>query len=106
MILTLRQFEILAAAADAATFSAAARNLGISQPSLSESVRRIERETKLTLFERTTRSLKLTDDGRRLASIAREMLRDFTHALDQITKAVDERHGQISVAALPSIACA
>jgi hypothetical protein len=33
-------------------------------------IRRIERETGLVLFERTTRSLKLTDDGRRLAAIA------------------------------------
>jgi LysR family carnitine catabolism transcriptional activator len=77
MNLTFRQMEILVAAAEAATFSAAAKKLGISQPSLSESVSRIERGWPL-LFERTTRSLKLTEEGRRAAAIARELVQDFT----------------------------
>lgn len=47
MNLTFRQMEILVAAAEAATFSAAAKKLGISQPSLSESVSRIERAAGL-----------------------------------------------------------
>ncbi len=81
-------------------FSAAAKSLGISQPSLSKSIRRIERETGLILFERTTRSLKLTDDGRRLAAVAREVLRDVRHALDQMTAG----SGRLTIAALPSIA--
>src|SRR5687767_7308863 len=102
MNITLRQCEVVLAAAEAATFSAAAKNLGISQPSLSESIRRIERETGLILFERTTRSLKLTDDGRRLAAVAREVLRDVRHALDQMTAG----SGRLTIAALPSIACA
>jgi DNA-binding transcriptional LysR family regulator len=76
MNLTFRQMEILVAAAEAATFSAATK-LGISQPSLSESVSRIERGWPL-LFERTTRSLKLTEEGRRAAAIARELVQDFT----------------------------
>jgi DNA-binding transcriptional LysR family regulator len=77
MNLTFRQMEILVAAAEAATVSAAAKKLGISQPSLSESVSRIERGWPL-LFERTTRSLKLTEEGRRAAAIARELVQDFT----------------------------
>src|SRR5690349_4430936 len=85
MNITLRQCEIVLAASETATFSAAAKSLGISQPSLSESIRRIERETGLVLFERTTRSLKLADDGRRFAAVAREVLRDVRHALDQMS---------------------
>ena len=64
MNLTHRQLEILIAAAESESFSAAAQRLGISQPSLSESIRRIEREIGAPLFERTTRSLKLTAEGR------------------------------------------
>ena len=106
MNLTMRQFEILAAAADAATFSAAARQVGISQPALSESIRRIERELGRTLFERTTRSLKLTDDGRRAAAIAREAVQDFRRATERLSASADDGHGRIVIAALPSIACA
>ena len=71
MHLTVRQLEILVAAADAATFSAAARSLGISQPSLSEAVRRMENELGARLFERNTRSVVLTADGRHTVAIAR-----------------------------------
>ena len=72
MTLTHRQFEILIAAAEAESFSAAAQRRGIYQPSLSESIRRIEREIRALLFERTTRSVKLTPEGRRAAAVARE----------------------------------
>jgi LysR family carnitine catabolism transcriptional activator len=106
MNLTHRQLEILVAAADAESFSAAAERLGISQPSLSESIRRIEREIGAPLFERTTRSLKLTDDGRHAASIAREVVRDFKAALQRLASRGDGSQGRITIAALPSIACA
>jgi DNA-binding transcriptional LysR family regulator len=104
MNLTLRQMEILAAAAEAATFSAAAARLAISQPSLSEAIRRIERELGLMLFERTTRSLKLTDDGRRAAAVARELVQDFRRAVERLSSG--KTQGRIAIAALPSVACA
>jgi LysR family transcriptional regulator, carnitine catabolism transcriptional activator len=106
MNLTHRQLEVLVAAADSESFSAAAQRLGISQPSLSESIRRIEREIGAPLFERTTRSLKLTEDGRHAASIAREAVRDFKAALERLASRGAGRQGRIAVAALPSIACA
>lgn len=104
MQLTFRQMEILVAAADATTFSAAAKRLAISQPSLSEAVRRIERELGLILFERTTRSVRLTDDGRRIANIARELVQDFRRAQERLS--LTSGRGRITIAALPSIACA
>jgi len=104
MNLTLRQMEILVAAADAVTFSTAAVRLGISQPSLSESIKRIERELGLAVFERTTRSLRLTEGGRRAAGIAREVVQDFHRALERLSAGTSP--GRIAVAALPSIACA
>jgi DNA-binding transcriptional LysR family regulator len=105
MNLTYRQFEILIAAAAAESFSAAAQRLGISQPSLSESIRRIEREAGVTLFERTTRSVKLTPEGRHAAAVARELVRDFKRALERLVRG-SERPGRIAIAALPSVACA
>src|SRR5687767_13157062 len=106
MNLTHRQFEILIAAAESASFSAAAARLGISQPSLSESIRRIERELGAQLFERTTRSLKLTAEGRHAATVARDAVRDFKHALDRLASGARGGQGPIAIAALPSIMCA
>jgi LysR family carnitine catabolism transcriptional activator len=105
MKLTHRQFEILVTAAESESFSAAAQHLRISQPSLSESIRRIERELGTKLFERTTRSLKLTPEGRRVTAVAREIVRDFKRALDRLSRG-NAQSSRIAVAALPSIACA
>ncbi len=106
MNLTMRQFEVLAAAADAATFSAAAKHVGISQPAFSETIRRIESALGQTLFERTTRSLRLTDAGRRAATIAREAVQDFRRATERMAASTDGSRGRVAIAALPSIACA
>lgn len=106
MNLTIRQLEILVAAADAGSFSAAAARLGISQPALSESIRRLEAETGLRLFDRTTRSLALSADGRHAVAIAREVVRDFRLSLSSIADRSKGRRGRVTLAALPSIACA
>jgi DNA-binding transcriptional LysR family regulator len=106
MHLTVRQLEILIAAADAATFSEAARNLGISQPSLSEAVRRMEDEIGTRLFDRHTRSVALSADGRHTVAIAREILREFRLGLESIADRSRARRARVTVAALPSIACA
>jgi LysR family carnitine catabolism transcriptional activator len=106
MHLTVRQLEILIAAADAATFSEAARNLGISQPSLSEAVRRMEGEIGTRLFNRHTRAVALSADGRHTVAIAREILREFRLGLESIADRSRARRARVTVAALPSVACA
>src|SRR5262245_30900207 len=106
MKLTLRQLEVLVAAADAATFSEAARNLGISQPSLSEAIRRVESELGATLFDRNTRSVALTVDGRHTVAIAREVVREFRLGLESIIDRSRARRARVTIAALPSVACA
>jgi LysR family transcriptional regulator, carnitine catabolism transcriptional activator len=106
MYLTVRQLETLVAIADARSFSEAAARLGISQPSLSETVKRVEEELGVRVFERTTRSLSLTPEGEHAVIVAREAVRDFRLALESIADRTQGRRGRLSVAALPSVACA
>jgi LysR family carnitine catabolism transcriptional activator len=106
MNVTFRQFEILVAAAEAGSFSEAAEQLSISQPALSETIRRMETEVGLKLFDRTTRSLSLTPEGRHVVAVAREVVRNFKGALATIAARGNEHDGPISVAALPSVASA
>jgi DNA-binding transcriptional LysR family regulator len=61
------------ATADAGSFSAAARQLGLTQPTLGRQVAALEEELGLVLFERTGRSMHLTDAGRDLLADARAM---------------------------------
>ena len=105
MNLTHRQFEILIAAADAESFSAAAHRLGISQPSLSDrsaaSSARSERDCS-----NAPPFLKLTPKAEPLRRSRAKTVRDFKRALDRLASPSEDRQGRITIAALPSIACA
>ncbi len=94
-----------ACAARAMSFTEAARLLGISQPALSESIRRMEGELGVRLFDRTTRSLALTPEGRALAGLAEEVARDVREGVADIV-ARGARRPRVTIALLPSIAAA
>ena len=64
------------------TISAAAEELHLSQPALSRSIRRLERELGQELFDRTHNSATLNDDGRLAVDHARNLLRDERMMLD------------------------
>ena len=51
-------------AASEGSVAAAAERLGVTQPTVSEQIRALEKALGVTLFERTTTGLKLTDAGR------------------------------------------
>lgn len=61
------------ATAEAGSLSAAARQLGLTQPTLGRQVAALEEELGLILFQRTARSMQLTDAGRDLLAEARKM---------------------------------
>ena len=102
MNLTVRHLQILVAAADLGSFSRGAERMGISQPAFSEAIRKIEEEIGCRLFDRTTRSLKMTVDGRNIVATARDLVRDFKIALESIRPGAGLK-GPLSIAALPSI---
>lgn len=55
------------------SLSAAARKLGVSQPTLSRDIQALESDTGLNLFKRTTQGLQLTESGQRLMEAAERM---------------------------------
>lgn len=55
------------------SLSAAARQLGVSQPTLSRDIQSLETNTGLNLFKRTTQGLLLTNEGSKLVDAARQM---------------------------------
>ncbi len=56
---------VMAAIVDAGTFAAAGEQLGMSQPGVGRAIARLESRLGIRLFDRTTRTVSLTEDGRR-----------------------------------------
>jgi len=72
--LETRELACFLAVADELHFGRAATRLGIAQPAVSKTVRRLERRLGVTLFDRTSRAVTLTEAGRVLTREARVAL--------------------------------
>jgi len=59
---------------NAGSFSAAARQLGVTTVAVSRNVQRLERQLGVRLLQRTTRSLSMTEEGRRFFEATRNAL--------------------------------
>ena len=90
---TLDQYQAFVAAADAGSFSAAARELGKAQSAVSMAVNNLEIDVGVELFDRASRNPVLTDAGAQLLEHARHLLRGNN---DFITRAAFLGEGEES----------
>jgi LysR family carnitine catabolism transcriptional activator len=105
MNLTIRQLEIVVALGETLSFTAAATKLKVSQPSVSEALKRVEAQLGFRLIDRSTRNLSLTPEGRHVVASAREAVRSLKFTFEVIANRRDGQRGRVVVAALPSIVC-
>lgn len=103
MNITLRQLRALVAVTRAASFTAAARELGMTQSAVSTSIRHLEAELGLSLFRRDTRNVTATDPGRDLAGRVERLMQELETALDDVRSAGERQRGRVRIAALPSV---
>ena len=87
--------------ADRGSLSAAARELEISPALASAAVKRLEGELGIRLFARTTRSLRLTDEGERYLRHARDALRALQDGHDALAEGKETLGGVLKIS-MPS----
>jgi LysR family carnitine catabolism transcriptional activator len=102
--LSARDLRAFLALAELRSFTRAARRCHLSQPAFSALVRSMEEALGARLFDRDTRHVELTEEGRALEGPARRLLADFEALATDIGDRVALRKGRVSVAALPSLA--
>lgn len=85
--LTLDQLRVLVAIEEAGSFSAAGRRLRRVQSAISHSVQGLEEAQGVQLFDRSTRTPRLTEAGRVLAAQARQVLRQ-SDVFERTAKAI------------------
>lgn len=89
------QLHAFLAVARSRSFSGAARELGVSRSAVSQSVRLLEEELRVVLVARTTRSVSLTDAGRRLLESAGPAVAQVRAALTEVTAKPGEVVGRV-----------
>ncbi|MDX0520333.1 LysR family transcriptional regulator [Sinorhizobium medicae] len=99
----LRHLRYFVAVADAASFTAAARGLNISQPPLSQQIRDLEAEVGTRLFERSSRNVELTEAGANFLEHARMILGQVEHATHQARAIGSGQVGTLNIATTGSV---
>ncbi|WBB63145.1 LysR substrate-binding domain-containing protein [Streptomyces sp. WMMC500] len=88
-----RVLRYFLAVAEQLSFTAAARELYVTQPSLSRQIRRLEADLGADLFARTGREVRLTAAGEALVPAARRLTADWARAVREVrTTAAAERN--------------
>src|SRR5262245_52921345 len=100
----LRRLRAFHAVARSGSFSAAARELGYTQSVVSHHVAPLESEFALTLVNRGTRPVSLTDAGTRLLRRSEPALGHITAAEDELRAVAGLEQGTLRVGAFLSAA--
>src|SRR5688500_3408333 len=93
----LRQLRCVVAVAEELHFGRAARRMHMSQAPLSAQIQRIERELGHRLFDRTTRSVRLTPVGEEFYGRAIDILERADAATDHLDRVGAGRAGRLRV---------
>jgi DNA-binding transcriptional LysR family regulator len=99
----LPQLHLFLAVARLRSFSGAARELGVSTSAVSQSVRQLEEQLRVTLLTRTTRSVALTEAGKRLVESADPAVRQALSALTEVSARPGETVGRLRLS-VPQVA--
>lgn len=94
----LRLIVTFARAAEAGSFSKAARTLGVTPQAVSAQIRQLEQQVGVRLFYRTTRSINLTEEGRAFHERCRVGMETIQGGLDVLRDRTEQMVGTVRLA--------
>ncbi|MER5731845.1 transcriptional regulator CynR [Streptomyces sp. NPDC002138] len=98
----LRHLRYLLAVAEQGSFTRAAEELRVSQPTLSQQIRQLERTVGAQLLDRSGRTVRATDAGAAYLHYARRALRDLAAAERAVLDVADLSRGTLRLAMTPT----
>lgn len=101
---SLSSLRLFLKVAHTQNFSEAARLANLSQPALSRTIRLMEEDLGVRLFDRSSRKVELTGAGGMLLPTVERLIADFDHAFAALSKDLTGMRGRIVIGALPSFA--
>jgi len=100
----IRQLEGFVAAAETGSFTQAAARLAMTPPAFTQLIRELEGFIGVTLFERTTRRVELTEAGQQLLMSVRRPLEDLSQAYGDMMDLAGGKKGRVAFSVLHSLA--
>ena len=105
MDLTIRKLKVFVTIAQMGSFTDAAKLFHLTSPALSLMVKGLEEEIGFKVFDRTTRSVRLTPAGTSLMPYAQQMLSEHRN-LTQAMHAIGQKNaGMVRVASTQALSC-
>jgi LysR family transcriptional regulator, glycine cleavage system transcriptional activator len=98
----LRSLRAFDAAAQHLNFTRAAAQMGVTPAAISNQIKELEDQLRVTLFQRTSRTMRLTKEGEILAEASHESIEVLARALQRIRKLANRN--QLRVSSTPSVA--
>ncbi len=89
------RFSLFVVLAQEKSFTKAAARLGLSPSALSHSIKSLEEKMELRLFNRTTRSVSLSDAGEKLFKILEPRFNQMKYELQELTEEYHQAKGEI-----------
>jgi LysR family carnitine catabolism transcriptional activator len=101
--LDLFELQAFARLAEKESFRVAAEEVGLSGPALSRLIVRVEGKLGARLFDRETRNVRLTPQGRTLLGLTQRILNETASALTEFDMYLAAGRGHVTLAGLPSV---
>lgn len=86
------------------SFSETARMANLSQPALSRTIKLLEEDLGVRLFDRNSRNVRLSSAGAALLPTVERLTGDFDQAFRELKQTFEGQRGRVVVGALPSVA--